>query len=84
MDNHITIDAIKRVEKHVYGKEEPSNAEDLTVEFENQSGDRFLLYFHDSNNWAIERIGWDINYPILYFKLLGDAEEAMSIIKRSV
>lgn len=60
------------------------NAEDITIEFENQSKDRFLLYFHDSNYWAIERTDWGMTHPIFYFKLLRDAEEAVNIIKRSV
>lgn len=63
---------------------EPPNAEDITVKFENKSKDRFLLYFHDSNYWAIERSHWGMQHPILYFKLLRDAEEAVNIIKRSV
>lgn len=63
---------------------EPKNAEEIEVTFENKSGERFLLYFHDSNNWVIERINWGIDYPILFFDSIKDAEECAKLIKRSV
>ena len=56
--------------------------EDLEIEFENQSGDKHLIYYHDSDNWCIEKDYMD--YPLVYFKLLKDAEACAEILKRSM
>ena len=58
-------------------------AEDLVIEFGNQSGEEFKIYYHPKIDL------WVIGYKyqsgmVASFKLLKDAEECAEILKRSV
>ena len=57
-------------------------AEDVVIEFENQSEEQFLLYFHDSNNWCIENKC--AYHPLAFFNQKVDAEACAETLKRSV
>ena len=67
--------------------QEPPNAEDIEIEFENQSGRIKYKLFYRHNVWLIIR--WVKNYErysseVARFDNLRDAEETVNIIKRSV
>ena len=64
-------------------KETP-NAEDLVIEFENQSGRKYSIFYNPQkgDRWTIMS---DIEGFIhTHFTLLKDAEECAEILKRSV
>ena len=70
------------ITKDIAGDDTP-NAEDITIKFENQSGNKFIMYYEDfSDDWVIEEEGYEGTY--LVFESIREAEEAVNIIKRSV
>jgi len=63
--------------------DDPPNAEDITIKFENQSGNKFIMYYENfTDDWVIEEEGYEGTY--LVFESIREAEEAVNIIKRSV
>jgi len=68
--------------KDITGDDTP-NAEDITIKFENQSGNKFIMYYENfTDDWVIEEEGYEGVY--LAFKSIREAEEAVNIIKRSM
>ncbi len=62
---------------------DPVEAEDLVIEFENQSAEQFKIYYHPKIDL------WVIGYKyqsgmVATFQLISDAKECAEILKRSV